>query len=69
MREGAIVVFKVLSYIKQESDSKCKGELKAQSFIAAVLHSEKVEQYIYMQDTEIYEMRQFTTEFQDGFIK
>lgn len=69
MREGAIVVFKVLSDIKQESDSKWKGELKAQSFIRAVLHSEKVEQYIYMQDTEIYEMRQFTTEFQDGIIK
>jgi hypothetical protein len=67
--EGAIVVFKVLSDIKQESNIKWKGELKAQSFIGAVLHSEQVEQYIYIQDTEIYEMRQFTTEFQGGIIK
>ena len=68
MSEGGTVIFKVLSNIKQEAASKWNGELKAYSFIDAVLHSEQVEQYIFVQDA-ILEMRQFTTEFQGGIIK
>ncbi len=68
MSEGCTVIFKVLSNIKQDGNTKWNGELKAQSFIAAVLHSEKVEQYVFVQDA-IHEMRQFTTEFQGGIIK